>query len=211
MRGLRALLNLSSQVSFSTLVFFLGGMILFCFALIAYLLLVGHWEKTSSGERRIYQCRQVLLALFSIFWFVSLFLILVVDKTTEFQGEFAVYVIPFDPSSIFVEGYDLDYIMGDLGNWMSAPWLHQRRILVSLMNMLLFIPLGVSISAVFHGNRRYVLAAAVLLACAAGIEMIQLVTMSGVVYTDNILMRFLGGLIGLLVWRFVSNRFGEKA
>ena len=55
------------------------------------------------------------------------------------------------------------------------------------------------------------LAAAVLLACAAGIEMIQLVTMSGVVYTDNILMRFLGGLIGLLVWRFVSNRFGEKA
>ncbi len=43
-----------------------------------------------------------------------------------------------------------------------------------------------------------------VLVLAAGFELAQLVMMSGAAYTDNVLMRFLGGFVGMLVHRLFS-------
>lgn len=209
-RGLRALHSLMSQVPFCTVMFVVGGLALFGIGLIVYLLAANRWEGSSSGEARLRCFRCALLSLFLVFWVVSLTLILVVSKAENPQ-EVAVYLVPFDPSSIFIEGYDLDYIMGDLGNWMTAPWIHQRRILVSLLNLLLFLPLGACASALVRGRKRgCLIVAGFVLVLAAGFELAQLVMMSGAVYTDNVLMRFLGGLVGMLVHRLFSRWYRSR-
>ena len=210
LRGVRALHSLLSQISFTSLMFLIFGAIVLGIALIVYLVLVGRWEDTRAGERRAAVYRRVLATAFCAFWVVALLLMLVVDKVGE-SGGFVVYLIPFDPASLFIGDYSSDYILGDLGNWMTAPWIHQRRIIVSLLNLLLFLPLGAALPAAVEGWHRYAAACAILLAVAAGIEATQFVMMSGAVYADNVLMRFVGGLLGMLAYRLAAGRLkGER-
>ncbi len=204
LRGIKALHSLLSQISFTFLMFLIGGTIVFGIALIVYLVLVGRWEDTRAGERRAAVYRRVLATAFCAFWVVALLLMLVVDKVGE-SGKFVVYLIPFDPASIFIGDYSSDYILDDLGNWMTAPWIHQRRIIVSLLNLLLFLPLGAALPVAIGGRHRYAAACALLLVVAAGIEVAQFVMMSGAVYTDNVLMRFVGGLLGMLAYRLAAG------
>ncbi len=208
-RGIRALHSLLSQISFVSAMFIICGTIVLGIALIVYLARIGRWEDTRAGERRAAVYRRVLAAAFCMFWVVSLLLMLVVDKAGG-SGRFVVYLIPFDPASIFTGNYSFEYILSDLGNWMTAPWIHQRRILVSLLNLLLFLPFGAALPAAIGGRHRYALSCAVLLVVAAGIEAAQFVMMSGAVYTDNVLMRFVGGLLGMLGYRLVSGRLKGK-
>lgn len=208
-RGIKALYSLLSQISFASVMFLIGGTIVLGIALIVYLVLVGRWEDTRAGERRAAVYRRVLAAAFCVFWIVSLLLVLVVDKVGGSE-RFVVCLIPFDPASIFIGNYSFEYILGDLGNWMTAPWIHQRRIIVSLLNLLLFLPLGAALPAAIKGRHRYAAACAVLLVVAAGIEAAQFVMMSGAVYTDNVLMRFVGGLLGMLVYRLAAGRLKDE-
>lgn len=202
LRGSRALFSLLSQISFSTVIFLIGGIVVSGIALIVYLCLVGRWEKTATGERRAEIYRRALAVLFCAFWIVCLALILGVDKEGESE-ELSVWLIPFDPASILIEGYDVDYMLADLGNWITAPWIHQRRIIVSLLNFLLFLPLGAVLPTALKGHHGYAAAAVVLLVCAFGFEVDQFVMRSGVVYADNVLMRFLGGVLGVFIhWTF---------
>ena len=204
LRGVRALQSLLFQISFTSAMFLVCGAIVLGIAFIVYLVLVGRWEDTRAGERRAAVYRRVLAAAFCVFWVVSLLLMLVVDKVGGSE-RFVVYLIPFDPASIFIGNYGLEYILGDLGNWMTAPWIHQRRIIVSLLSLLLFLPLGAVLPAAIEARHRYAAACAVLFVVAVGIEAAQFVMMSGAVYADSILMRFAGGLLGMPVYRLIAG------
>lgn len=209
-KGLDALNSLLSQISVSTVVFVFSGFILLDIGLIAYLILTYRWEKSHSGRVKLRRLHRILLVLFIVFWVILITLILIVDKSNGSQ-EFAAYLVPFDPSTIFIEGYDRDYILSDLSNWMTAPWVHQRRILVFLLNFLLFFPLGASLPGLLPRKHRYVLTVLFLLIFAAVIAIAQLVMMSGTVYADNTLMRFFGGLLGAFAHRIVSrSHLSEK-
>lgn len=78
-----------------------------------------------------------------------------------------------------------------------------------LGNIAIFIPLGILISRLLPKKQGLTICLCIIVSCL--FEMIQLITGCGATDIDDIILNSIGGLIGVVLYRFILRRFDEKA
>jgi len=78
-----------------------------------------------------------------------------------------------------------------------------------LGNIAIFIPLGILISRLLPKKQGLTICLCIIVSCL--FEMIQLITGCGATDIDDIILNSIGGVIGIVLYRFILKRFDEKA
>lgn len=195
-----ALLSVS-QIPDWLLTLFFSGVVFFSAALIVYCILSLVWGEDERKNGRLRIARKIVLFVFVLWWLGIMGCVVVGDGGSS-NGDRSIYLIPFDPSSILIDGKEVSFDLSDPTSLLSADWMHQRRILFSLLNCIVFIPAGFAVSELLSSfSHRYVIASFSLLFFAGLIELFQYCVVGGSVYSDNVIVRALGALIGIGVHR----------
>lgn len=78
-------------------------------------------------------------------------------------------------------------------------------------NVLIFIPLGYMLPRVFKWSEKFIICMLQILLLVLGIELFQLFTNFGVFDVDDILLNFVGGVIGYLFYRKIQSYWAKKS
>lgn len=150
---------------------FLGGLVFLSASVIAY-------EAVCLVRRRGYPVvRNVLLALALIWW---LYVIYMLTLSGRFDHGTGIYLVPFM-------------------DWLDAEGLRGTKAAFSLLNVLLFMPIGFLVSLFLPRRRRVLVALLVCAMASVGIELLQYALQVGDVETEDVIFNVFGAFLGCLL------------
>ena len=83
----------------------------------------------------------------------------------------------------------------------------RRFALVNLLgNVVMFVPLGFFLPAIFRAQRRFLCALFTAALIIAGLEAVQYVTRLGVADVDDLMTNLVGVVLGYVIWRLAHRK-----
>lgn len=132
--------------------------------------------------------------LYGVFIFYAALLILILFRTRHLER--SINLIPLRGIISFLSGNDL------VSDKDSAIVLHSFAINNLIGNIVIFVPLGVYI-ALFNKNKGIWKNTLLIAIVSTLVEIIQVIFRFGIGDIDDIILNSIGGLVGILVYRFL--------